>query len=68
MTVLQQVVTAFTRTPHFKGDIVQAVYEGIRHKPDTTLGNAKVDVLDDKRPNFRPVNLCSIIRDSAWQR
>ena len=47
-------VTAFPRTPHFKGDIIQAVYEGIRHKLDTTFGSAKVDVLVDKKHNFRP--------------
>jgi hypothetical protein len=29
------------RTAHFKEDIIQAFYDGIKHKPDTTFGNVK---------------------------
>ena len=59
-------VKAFPRTPHFKEDIIQAFYEGIRHKPDTTFGNVKADVLADKDPHFRRGNFCSVIRNSKW--
>ena len=41
-------VKAFPRTAHFKEDIIQAFYEGIKHKPETTFGNVKADVLADK--------------------
>ena len=47
------VVKAFPRTEHFKEDIIQAFYEGIKHKPETTFGNVKADVLADKNPHFR---------------
>jgi hypothetical protein len=44
---------------------IQAFYDGIKHKPDTTFGNVKADVLADKDPSFRRGNFCSVIRGSA---
>ena len=61
------VVKAFPRTVHFKEDILQAFYDGIRHKPDTTFGNVKADVLADKDPAFHRGNFCSVIRNSSWR-
>ena len=55
------------RTQQFKEDIIQAFYDGIKHKPDTTFGNVKADVLADKDPAFRRGNFCSVIRGSAWR-
>ncbi len=60
------VVGAFPRTPEFKEDIIQAFYEGIRHKPETTFGNVKADVIADKEPHFHRGNFCSVIRCSHW--
>ena len=62
----EAVVTAFPRTRHFKEDILEAFYQGIRHKPDTTFGNVKADVLADKEPHFKRGNFCAVIRGSAW--
>jgi hypothetical protein len=61
------VVAAHPRTEHFKEDIIQAFYDGIRHKPETTFGNVKADVLADKDPSFKRGNFCSVIRGSAWR-
>jgi hypothetical protein len=61
------VVQAFPRTPRFKEDIIQAFYDGIKHRPETTFGNVKADVLADKDPNFRRINFCGVIRNSAWR-
>jgi HD domain len=61
------VVRAFPRTVHFKEDILQAFYDGIKHKPDTTFGNVKADVLADKDPGFHRGNFCSVIRSSSWR-
>jgi len=61
------VVKAFPRTAHFKEDILQAFYDGIRHKPETTFGNVKADVLADKDPGFHRINFCSVIRNSPWR-
>jgi len=41
-------------------------YDGIKHKPDTTFGNVKADVLADKDPHFHRGNFCSVIRCSHW--
>jgi len=60
------VVRAHPRSSQFKEDIIQAFYDGIRHKPHTTFGNVKADVLADKDPHFSPANFCSVIRGSAW--
>jgi len=61
------IVEAFPRTPNFKEDIIQAFYDGIKHKPETTFGNVKADVIADKEPHFRRGNFCSVIRDSRWR-
>lgn len=63
----ETVVHAHPRTEHFKEDIIQAFYDGIRHKPDTTFGNVKADVIADKEPHFHRGNFCSVIRCSAWK-
>ena len=64
--VRNAVVSKYPRTQHFKEDILQAFYNGIHKKPDTTFGNVKADVLADKDPTFRRGNFCSVIRNSAW--
>jgi HD domain len=63
----EAVVEAFPRTPHFKEDILQAFYDGIKHRPETTFGNVKADVLADKDPGFKRGNFCSVIRNSSWR-
>jgi hypothetical protein len=63
----EAVVKAFPRTTRFKEDILQAFYDGIKHKPETTFGNVKADVLADKDPGFKRGNFCSVIRNSAWR-
>jgi HD superfamily phosphodiesterase len=62
----EAVVQAHPRTAHFKEDIIQTFYNGIKHKPETTFGNVKADVLADKDPAFRRGNFCNVIRGSAW--
>jgi hypothetical protein len=44
---------AYPRTEHFKEDIIQAFYDGIKRKPETTFGKVKADVLADKNPQFQ---------------
>ncbi|WP_322102420.1 HD domain-containing protein [Paraburkholderia sp. J41] len=63
----EAVVRAHPRSEHFKEDIIQAFYDGIKHKPGTTFGNVKADVLADKDPHFHAGNFCSVIRQSAWR-
>jgi HD superfamily phosphodiesterase len=63
----EAVVHAHPRTTHFKEEIIQAFYDGNKHKPETTFGNVNADVLMDKAPHFTRGNFCSVIRGSAWR-
>jgi len=63
----QSVVDAFPRSEHFKEDIMQAFYDGIKHKPESTFGNVKADVLAEKDEHFTRGNFCSVIRGSRWK-
>jgi hypothetical protein len=62
----ETVIRAHPRSGRFKEEIIQAFYDGIHHKPETTFGNVKADVLADKDPSFQPENFCRVIRASAW--
>jgi hypothetical protein len=64
--VRDAIVAEYPRTPQFKEDIIQAFYNGIHKKPDTTFGNVKADVLADKDPKFVRGNFCQVIRNSPW--
>jgi HD domain-containing protein len=63
----EAVVRAYPRPAYFKEDIIRAFYDGIKHKPQTTFGNVKADVLADKDPGFQRENFCAAIRRSAWR-
>jgi HD domain len=63
----EAIVAAYPRTENFKEDIIQAFYDGIKHKPETTFGNVKADVLADKDSKFKRMNFCSVIRNSEWK-
>lgn len=62
----EAVVRAHPRDGRFKEDILQAFHDGIKHKPETTFGNVKADVLADKDPHFHRGNFCGVIRGSRW--
>jgi hypothetical protein len=63
----EAVVRAHPRPGRFKEEIIQAFYDGIKDKSDTTFGNVKADVIADKEPHFHRGNFCSVIRGSAWR-
>jgi hypothetical protein len=62
----EAVVHVHPRSSCFKEEIIQAFYDAIHPRPETTFGNVKADVLADKDPSFRPINFCRVIRASAW--
>jgi hypothetical protein len=61
-----EVVHHHPRGDHFKEGIIDAFAQGTIHKPETTFGNVKADVLADKDPHFHRGNFCSVIRGSRW--
>jgi hypothetical protein len=62
----QLVVDAHPRGTQFKEDIIEAFYQGNKHKPGSTFGNVNADVLALKDPHFHRGNFCSVIQHSAW--
>ena len=63
----EAVLRAHPRPSRFKEEIIQAFYDAIHLKPETTFGNVKADVIADKEPHFHRGNFCSVIRGSAWR-
>jgi hypothetical protein len=60
------VIAAYPRSNDFKHEIIEAFYQGMKHRPDSTFGTFNDDVLAFKDPNFQRRNFCSIILDSHW--
>src|SRR6202045_3812040 len=54
----EAVVHAHPRSGRFKEEIIQAFYDAIHPRPETTFGNVKADVLADKDPHFHRGNFC----------
>ena len=62
----EAVIAAFPREDNFKHGIINAFYLGMKHRPDSTFGTFNDDVLAFKEPNFRRIDMCSIILASNW--
>jgi hypothetical protein len=60
------VVAAHPRGNHFKENIIDAFYNGMAHRPDSTFGTVNDDVLAYKNPRFERADFCKIILNSAW--
>jgi len=65
-TQREAVVAAFPREADFKHGIIDAFYQGMKHRPDSTFGTFNDDVLAFKDPQFRRIDLCSVILASSW--
>lgn len=59
------VVAAHPR-PDFKRRILQAFNDGIAHRPDTTFGNIKADVLARYTEGYVRPNFVDVITESSW--
>jgi HD domain-containing protein len=62
----EDVVAAHPRGSHFKADIIDAFYAGMKDRPDSTFGTVNDDVLAFKDPNFVRTDFCKVIRSSSW--
>jgi hypothetical protein len=61
-----QVVAAHPRTG-FKTGIVQAFFQGMRDKPQTTFGTMNTDILEAKLPGYVRPNFCDYIANSPLE-
>jgi hypothetical protein len=64
----EAVVAAHPRGGDFKNNIIQAFYNGMKHRPNSTFGTVNSDVLAFKDKSFQPTNFCRVILNSAWAR
>jgi hypothetical protein len=62
----QTIVTAYPRGDDFKNGMIDAFYEGMKRRPNTTFGTFNDDFLAFKDSTFHRVDLCSIILHSPW--
>jgi hypothetical protein len=62
----EAVTAAHPRGSDFKHAIIDAFYQGMKHRPDSTFGTFNDDFLAFKDPNFRRGNVCSAILSSNW--
>ncbi|WP_424683139.1 HD domain-containing protein [Frateuria sp. YIM B11624] len=62
----EAVTSAWPRAQDFKHAIIDAFYEGLKHRPDSTFGTFNDDFIAFRNPAFRRVDLCSIILHSPW--
>jgi len=62
----EAVVAAYPRGTSFKHNIIDAFYEGMRRRPDSTFGTVNDDVLAFKDSSFKRTDFCQVILGSDW--
>jgi hypothetical protein len=62
----EAVLAAFPREADFKNGIIEAFYQGMKHRPDSTFGTFNDDFIACKEPHFHRVDMCAVIRGSKW--
>jgi len=61
----EEIIKAFPRN-NFKKEIIPAFYEGVKHKPETTFGNMKEDIIEYFSLEYKNKNFCNCILHSPW--
>ena len=62
----EAVIAAFPREANFKQGILDAFYQGLKHRPASTFGTFNDDFLACRDSHFRRVDMCSVILASPW--
>lgn len=60
------VEAAHPHPPQFAEDFMQALYESLKHRPETTQGTGLADVMAYKDPNFVRRDFSRLMRNSHW--
>lgn len=68
VTVVQRdaVIAAHPRPPRFADDFMQALFDSLKHRPETTQGTGLADVLAYKDPEFRRRDFSRLMLNSPW--
>jgi hypothetical protein len=61
------VTAAYPRPPSFEEELVEAFYQGMKHKPETAYGTVNADILAAKDPSFQRMDVCARILHSRWR-
>jgi hypothetical protein len=64
----EAVIAAHPRGEGFAPRMIEAFYQGMKHRPGSTFGTFNDDFLAFKDPSFRRVDLCSVVLISPWER
>jgi hypothetical protein len=64
----EAVIAAYPRSRDFAHEVIEAFYQGLKHRPQSTFGTFNDDFLAFKEPDFQRGNICSIILGSRWER
>jgi hypothetical protein len=62
----EAVTGAYPRGEGFKRGMIDAFYEGMKHRPQSTYGTFNDDVLAYKDPSFQRGDFCSLILRAPW--
>jgi hypothetical protein len=62
----QAVEAAHPHPSGFAEELLQSLYDGLKHRPETTQGTGLADVVADKDPHFHRRDFCSLMRSSRW--
>jgi hypothetical protein len=62
----EAVNAAHPRGENFAQGMIEAFYQGMKHRPQSTYGTFNDDVLAYKDPSFRRGDFCSLILRSPW--
>jgi hypothetical protein len=60
------VEAVYPHLSNFAEDLLQALYDGLKHRPETTQATGLADVMADKDSHFQRRNFCSLMRNSPW--
>lgn len=60
------VEAAYPHPPHFAEDFMQALYNGLKHRPEATQGTGLADVMAYKDPKFVRRDFSSLMLKSPW--
>lgn len=60
------VEAAHPREQQFADEFMQALYDSLRHRPETTQGTGLADVMVYKDPHFRLRNFSTLMLHSPW--
>jgi hypothetical protein len=60
------VEAAYPHPPQFAEDFMQALYDSLKHRPETTQGTGLADVLAYKDPHFVRRDFSNLLRNSPW--